>query len=95
VYILEKKSLPPIDKLENITYLIKRNFDMPKALKISDSYFIALDHIKRISTEGPNKTINLTVDYDIPNVGISINEHGEGEYHRIKRELEEFFSITL
>ncbi len=68
---------------------------MPKALKISDSYFIPLDHIKSISTEGPKKTINLIVDYDIPNIEISIHELGEGEYHRIKRELEEFFSIAL
>jgi hypothetical protein len=68
---------------------------MPKALKISDSYFIVLDHIKSISIEGPKKIINLTVDYDIPNFDISIDEYGEGEYHRIKRELEEFFSITL
>jgi len=68
---------------------------MPKALKISDSYFIALDHIKSISIEGSQKTIILTYDYNIPNFDISIHDFGENEYHRIKRELEEFFSITL
>lgn len=66
---------------------------MPTALKISNDEFIVLNHVKSFSFDDTEKYISILVDYSMSNVTVSAREHGEGEYHRIKREIETFFSL--
>jgi hypothetical protein len=66
---------------------------MNTALKISNGEFIVLNHVKSFSLEDNEKYISLVVDTSMPNVTVSAREHGEGEYHRIKREIEAFFDL--
>jgi hypothetical protein len=68
---------------------------MSIALKISDGHFIPLSHVKELYIDNSTKTIHLIIDFDRPDILISPKDLGEGEYHRIKREIEEFFSIDF
>lgn len=68
---------------------------MPYALKVSPGEFIVLDHVKGWSIDNDDKIISLVVDYSVPNIEITAKSSGEGEYHRIIRELEDFFSANL
>jgi len=66
---------------------------MPTALKITNDEFIVLNHVKSFSFDDAEKYISLVVDFSMANVTVSASEHGEGEYHRIKSEIETFFSL--
>lgn len=68
---------------------------MPTALKISSNHFIVLDHVEEVCINNHDKKIHLIIDQNREDIQIYLNEIGEGEYHRIKREIEEFFSINL
>jgi hypothetical protein len=68
---------------------------MSTALKISDNHFIVLNHVQEVCIKSDKKIIHLIIDQNREDILISIQEFGEGEYHRIKREIEEFFNIDL
>ncbi len=65
---------------------------MATSLKVSPEHYIALDHLKEWTIFESEKKISLTIDYERGDINFSAECDGEGEYHRVKREIEEFFS---
>jgi hypothetical protein len=68
---------------------------MSTALKISANHFIVLDNVEELFTNNSDGAIHIIIDHNREDILISVKDFGEAEYHRIKREIEEFFSIEL